>query len=658
MKRKNKNAADDKLQEVMNRLKRSWPAICVDVETSGLDFKRNAIVGYVVTFGPNRPDSYYVPFRHAGNANVGGREGLRGTDSWDHKLAPGEKDLLHALDGQPLLFGHNLHFDLRFMLATGEFDCQPRCEDTIINEPILDEYVGRYSLEACAHRYKVEAKKSAEIKEYLCSLFPEARAKPDAAMGHYWRLAGDDKIAVDYAEQDGTTTWQLRDKQLVQIFKQEDYGGKPLPTLEQIWDVESRLVPVLARMSFTGIKIDEAALSDLKKHIKKNIERLANTFPSEFNPRSPVDVRHWMEQHNCTDWPMTAPSRTFPKGQPSFTEGWLMEHEAGQLIVQWRKFETLKSTFIQPLEVNHMYKGRVHASFNQLRGDQYGTVTGRLSISDPNLGAVPKHDDETQAVPMGPLYRKLFVPDDGQRLGTADYEQIEPRLLAYYTQCRVLIKGYLSDPPVDAHTTAAMYANKNWGNLTKAEQKHYRNFTAKRINQTIITGGGKKVIVEKYKVPADEVDAAWAAWHRAMPEVRPAQKAMERRYRERGFVLTLLNRRCRLDDPERAFTAMNRLLQGGNADVIKMKMVEIDEYLKSAGRPVDMLNSIHDDLVFQFPEEHRKHYDECLRIMQAFGPDDVLCLRQKLDGQPVIIPLPVDPGEGANWADATYGVKE
>lgn len=660
VKRKYTNVADDKLQTVLNRLKGPEKMQCVDVETSGLDFKRNHIVGYVVSFSARREDSYYVPFRHLGTANVGGQPGPTTPFNWGRKLAPGEHELLRALDKpERVLFGHNFGFDLRFMMVTGAFTCEPRCEDTIINEPILDEHVGRYTLESCAHRYGVEAKKSKEIVDYLCSLFPEAAKDPRSAMGHYWRLPGDDAKGVDYAEQDGTTTWQLRDKQMVAICRQETekYRGQTIeiPTLEQVWDVESRLVPVLARMSFKGIKIDEQALSDLKKHIKREEERLANTFPSGFNPKSPVDVRHWMEQHNCTDWPHTMPSKRFPRGQPSFTQGWLETHDAGKLIIEWRKYETLKTTFVQPLEITHMYKGRVHTSFNQLRGDQYGTISGRLSGSEPNLTAVPKHDDDSQVVPMGPLFRRLFVPDEGQRMRAADYEQIEPRLLAYYSGCKALIRGYLADPPVDAHTTAAMMSNRKWATLSKAEQKHYRNAYAKRINQTIITGGGKKPLVEKYKVPANEVDQVWADYHRAMPEIRDAQKSMSRRYRERGYILTLLNRRCRMDDPDRDYVAMSRILQGGNADVIKIKMVEMDEYLKANGRPVDILNSIHDDIVFQFPEEHRKHADECLRIMQAFGPDDVVCLKQKLDGKPVIIPLPVDPGEGKSWAEVTYG---
>lgn len=615
--------------------------VCVDVETSGLDFKRNHIIGYVCTFGPAPQDSYYLPFRHLGNANVGGRNGPTTPFNWDRKLAPEEKELLGLLDQRHrLLFGHNFGFDLRFMHNTGAFNLEPRCEDTIINEPLLNEWAGKFSLEACANRRGVQAKKSEQTNAYLCDKFAEARAKPKQAMGYYWRLPGDDPVAVEYAEGDGTTTWQLRDVQLPLIRKADTFQGVEIPSLERVWDIESRLIPVLTRMTVKGIKIDEEALSKLKAHIKSNLERLANTFPSGFEARSNDRVREWMEQHGHTDWPLTA------TGKPSFVQGWLENHEAGRQVIEMRKYETLRDTFVMPLESSHMHKGRVHATYNQLRGDEYGTITGRLSCTDPNLQAVPKHDDETRSVPLGPLYRRLFVPDEGQTWGSADYNQCEPRLLAVYSGCRALIEGYMADPPRDSHTTAAVMMNRNWDRLSKAEQKNYRNMYAKRINQTIITGGGKNVIVTKYKVPADEVDEAWNSYHRAMPEIRVIQKQMQRRMQMRGYLLTLLGRRCRLRDPDKAYVALNRALQGGNADIIKLKLVEMDEYLRSVGRPLDLLNNIHDDVAFQFPTDARKAFDQCIAIMQNFGPQSTL---------PLSLPLPVDVGLGKDWGAATYG---
>lgn len=624
--------ADATLQEVLNRLKTS-KLTCVDVETSGLDWRKNHIVGYVCTFGPAPQDSYYVPFRHLGTANVGGRNGPTTLFNWDGKLAPGEGALISLLNRRDTtLFFHNGSFDLKFM-HRASFRFLPRCEDTMVTAALINEWQGKFSLEFCANQAGVQAKKGAAMVEYLCSKFPEAAKEPKRAMGNFWRLPGDDPVGVDYAVGDGTTTWQLRDWQMKEIEKQE---------LGLVWDVESRLIPVLARMSTRGIKIDEGRFEWLRATVRKKIEDLETGFGREFNARAKDDVRWWMEKHGHTDWPNTVASKRFPDGQASFTQGWLENYEAGRQVIQLRKLMTLRDTFMLPLQTEHLWNGRVHTNYNQLRNDEYGTITGRLSCDNPNLQAVPKHDEE-----IGRLFRSIFVPDDGMTWASVDMSQAEPRLLAYYSRCKVLMNGYRADPPLDAHTAVAIACNKNWDALSKDEKKHYRNNVAKRVNQTIITGGGKGVLVSKYKVPAEDVDRIWADYFRAMPEIRVIQKKMAQRMRQRGYLLTLLKRRCRLLNPDLDWQALNRALQGGNSDCLKTKIVEMDEYLESVGRPLDLLNNCHDAIDFQFSEDNRKHYDKCLEIMQDFSSEKAVI---KLD-----VPMPVDAGEGKSWAEATYG---
>ncbi len=631
------------MQEVINRLK-SAKTVVYDSETSGLDWKRQHIVGHVVTFSPNPADSFYLPVRHGGGGNIGGHKGPQTATGWDGKLHPIEKDLIAALDRPGLLVvGHSLAFDLKFLHRVG-FAMRPSFEDTIINEPMLDEFVGRYSLESCAHRHKVQHKKSAEIAAHLRSKFPEIKPDDKGAMGHYWRLAGDDPVGVDYARGDGTSTWQLRDKQMVMIRDQE---------LTLAHSVESRLIPVLARMMIRGVKVDPARLDWMIGHINKTLKKLNAAFPKDFNPLSPKDVQAWLEQHGCTDWPYTAPSRTFPNGKPSFAKDWLEEQDAGKPIIRLRKLGNLLASFALPLQERHMFKGRVHTSFNQLRSDDFGTVTARLSSSDPNMQQVPKHDEE-----LGRLFRSAFVPDYGL-WGDVDYSQIEPRLMAYYTRAKVFLDDFRNNPKADSHTAVSKAAlatqGRDWDKLDKAEQKYHRNNFGKRINQTVITGGGRGVLISKYKVPGSEVDKMLADYHRTLPELKPFQKRAAARYRQRGYVLSLLGRRARLDDPDRDYTALNRLLQVGNADLIKLKMVEVDEYLEAervgGKRPnVDMLLNCHDALSFQFDEAARPVYDRCRDIMQDFSSEAAVI---KLD-----LPIVTDAGEGATWAIATYGEEE
>lgn len=633
MPRQGQQTVEDRLTEAMNRLFHETTR-CLDVETSGLDWKRNHIVGYVLTFSPNPKDSYYLPFRHAAGGNIGEQRGPQDKDGWDGKVSIAEKQLLRKLD-QPgtLIFGHNINFDLRFMsrplAAAGRsiFNFSPRIEDTMINQPLLDEYQPYYNLEYCCSVAKVAAKKKGMIEQHIMGMFPDV-TDAKKAMGHYWRLAGDDPVAVEYAGSDGTSTWQLRDWQTPQIAEQG---------LTLVHDIESRLISILVRMMVRGIKIDEERLKWLDQETKTSIEALLDVFPNNFNPKSNPQVEKWMSDHGHRDWPTT------PTGKASMVESWLENYPAGQQVVGIRKLRTLRSTFIEPMIEKHLHIGHVHTSYNQLRSDEFGTVTGRLSCNDPNLQAAPKHDET-----IGRLYRSIFIPEGGMLWGSVDYSQCEPRLLTYYSRCVALLEGYLATPSVDAHTSASKYmCGARWDRMSAQEQKKYRDSYGKRINQTIITGGGQNVLINKYKVPPLEVADAWNAYKRAMPEIFELQREASHTLEKRGYIKSLLGRRARYRD--KAYVAVNRMLQCGNADILKLKMVECDDYIRDQGNgSIDLINNVHDALDFQFEDSERgmKHYHNCLDIMVDFGPEAVI----KLD-----VPIEVDEGTGPNWAIATYG---
>jgi len=644
-----KTNIDDRLQVVLNRLADpTQKELAYDTETSGLDWRVNHVVGHVVTFGPRPDASYYVPFRHGGGGNVGGHAGPQTATGWDGKLAPGEQALLDGVfkPGRRIV-GHHLNFDLKFvyrLIGTQAFE--PQFEDTMINAPLINEFAGKFSLEACCQRWKVQAKKGQQMYDHIHAMFPEVPATP-ASMGHFWRLAGGDKIAVEYATGDGTSTWQLRDAQMVDIREQVEFrsvNGTPQYTsLEKVHDIESRLIRVLARMTCKGIKVDVGYFEELQARLNDQIAQLVDKdfkgHPDQANVsfQSPSDVKWFMEKHGVTDWPMT------PKtNKPSFPESWLKLSEPGRKIIAGRHVVHMRNSFINPLLEEHIWKGRVHTTFNQMRGDEFGTIIGRLSSSEPNLQQAHKRDPE-----RGRMLRGGFLPDDGMVYAEADYRQCEPVLLAYFSRCKVLLDGFRAVPPVDAHSavTRAMNLSKGYDTWDDKQKKAARE-NGKRINQTLITGGGKGVIVERYDADPAEVDQQYRDYFRAMPEIKVTQKKTERLFKQRGYMVTLLGRRLHLQRPDRAYVALNRILSGGNADIIKSKMVEIDDYLESVGRPIDMLNSIHDALDFQFAPDHRAVYNECIDIMQRFGPNDLITLD---------VPLGVDHDEGPNWAVATFG---
>lgn len=599
--------------------------VSLDTETSGLDFKRNHIVGYVTAFGPHPDDSYYLPVRHLGNANLGGMAGPSTPKGWTGERHKGEDALLAALSDPRLnLFGHNFGFDLRFMAKTG-WKFGPRCEDTIVNAALLDEFQNGFDLENCAYLARVGAKKTELIIKYLTEKFGLSPKEQSDAMGHFWRLPGDDPIAHEYAAGDGTTTWQLRDWQ---------HGKLAAEGLQRVHKVECRLVPILARMSVKGVKIDVEQLGRLRAQIDATIDQLLSALPRDFNARAPSQVQKFLTDHDVANWPMTPPSKRFPKGQPSFPEEWLIKSPAGKQIVKLRHYLTLRSTFTGPLASEHMFKGRVHTTFNQLRGDEYGATTGRLSSNGPNLQAIPKRDKE-----IGKLYRAVFVPDEGMEWFSADYSQLEPRLLAYYSRCGLMLEGYRASPPIDAHTTVTRAAN-----LLTPEGKPDRDM-GKRCNMLIINGGGAGAMVTKFGMERGHALKVLNDYFTAAPEIKNLQKKSERLFGQRGYIKTLLERKLRLRRRDIAFMSLNRILQGGNADVIKLKMCEVDDYLASENYPIELLLTIHDSLDGQLFPANEKHIAEVIRIMENFGPGQEITLD---------IPIVVNYDLGENWGDATF----
>lgn len=611
-------------------------SVCVDLETSGLDWKRHHIVGWVLTFSEDPSDSYYLPVRHAAGGNLMNFRGPHTADGWNGSLHPIESAILRALDQQgKVVFGHNFAFDLKFMWRLRELHLDARFEDTQVNAALLDENQGTFSLRSCCHIADVQRKKDDEIYAHLKNMFPDG--KPGEEMENFWRLAGDDPHAIEYAEGDGTSTWQLRDWQAVKLEKER---------LLTVHDVECRLLPVLVRMSCRGIRIDEERVHQLIAQIDSGDMERQLGFPEGFNCKAPVQVEEWLREQG-----FSAFRGTLKNGRPQLNEAFLSTFELGQKIVQLRRLRTLKDSFLRPMLETHLWNGRVHANYHQTKVDEYGVVTGRLSCSDPNLQQGSKRNPE-----IGRLHRSIFIPDEGMIWGSADYKQCEPVLLAVYSRARVLIDGFWAVPPVDAHSAVTKATNRKWASMPQAdfdaagiaitpEFKAAREI-GKRVNQTLITGGGQGVLTEKYGIPKEDVSQIWDDYFAAMPEIKRLQKAAGKKMRRTGFVRSLLGRKARLEYKNRSYIAVNRLLQCGNADILKLKMVQIDEYLKSEGRPIDLLNNVHDSIDFQFVEGNRHHWVEALNIMTDFGP-----------GQPIVldVPLDVDYDEGRDWAIATFG---
>lgn len=507
------------------RMVREAKNLVYDTETSGLDWKRCFPVGYVFTSSPR--DSYYVPVRHLGGCNL---EDTRvpdgshtGPDSWD--VTQFEKDIAkafreRALDPTKRTVGHNLKFDYHMSLNAG-ITLGRNVVCTQITEVLLDEHAKGFSLDACARRYRVQAKKGEALYAYLADMFNKPNNRE--IMGYFGFLPGNDAMAVEYAEGDGVTTGMVFNKQLPLIQQQE---------LDQIWEIENRLIWTLVRMERRGIKVDEQELDKLDAQLTKWVEQMREELPEGFNENSGSQVQKLCEAAGKTDWPLT------PLGNPSFPGKWLQTFDEGQKVVNIRRYTKLQTSFIHPLRNEHLWRGRVHSNLNQLRSDVGGTPA-RLSSSQPNLQQVPKRDKE-----LAPMFRRVFVPDEGYRFWEGDYSQMEPRLFAHYSGAPSLVEGYCKQPFRDAHSTVA--------ELLGVE----RDPTAKRMNMGLLTGMQKKTFAEHMDWPLERAAKAHDLYFSALPEIEKFHELARRVIKTRGYIRTLLGRRGRLDSQRFAYKAV------------------------------------------------------------------------------------------------------
>lgn len=570
--------------------------VIIDTETTGLDWKAERTCGFVVTVVRGEaPESYYYPIRHESGPNLDERSVIAWVKSWADKK-------LHIV-------GHNLKFDLHFLANDGIYFPNSTFEDTQINGCLIDEYAGSFSLEAQAIKFGAPAKKGRPLYEYMSTKFGgDAHQKQ---MGNFWRLAADDPEAIDYATGDGDSTYWLWKNQQAYI---------DLDDLRGVWELECRCIPVLFRMERRGVAVDEERLEHLKSWVNRQLTIARSRLPwDDFNVRSPAQLQKAFTDQGITDWPTT------PKGNPSFVEAWLVETPLGQAIIDVRKLTNLENTFIQSAVEGNLFHGRVHCNFNQLRADEYGTITGRLSSSGPNMQQVPKRDKL-----LAPIFRSIFSPDDGCFWSTNDYSQQEYRVFAAYTGADHLIKGYKSG--LDMHQSVA--------DMLGVE----RDPTAKRMNLGMLYWMGAPKLADSLGITVEEAQAYRRLYDERIPEVKKFLYRCQRAGKARGWVKTIKGRRARFPDRNFAYKGASRVIQGTCADLTKEKMCEVDEFLnRESGGKLGVQLQVHDALDFSVPHDREDLNTEALRIMGDFSNYPSL-----------VVPMKVDHGRGANWGEASF----
>jgi DNA polymerase I-like protein with 3'-5' exonuclease and polymerase domains len=566
--------------------------------------------------------------------------------------------------------GANLLYDLGWLATEGVY-VKGNQYDVQIAEPLIDENARRYALSALCKKYGTEGKDEKEMYEWQAETFGGRANRKQAA--NIWKTPSE--IVGPYAESDVREPFDVFDKQR-KIISSEG--------LSRVFDIETRLIPMLHAMRTRGVLIDVYEAEKIKDRLSE-----ATTKAEKIVEENEIDI--WANatiarycDANGIEYLITAPTETFPEGQPSFQSAWLekQDDEVLRRIADCRRYDTNVGKFITSQILGEVVVDRIHCQFNQLRGDKYGTVSGRFSSSNPNLQNIPVRDEE-----LGPLMRALFIADEGQIWYSDDWSQIEFRLLVHYGALDNLptaiktLRAYIDKPETDFHEWTAQ--------LTGIDRK-----PAKNINFGLIYGMGKGKMARQLGLEEEEAAIIRNQYHKELPFVKQMLNNLSKKAASRGHITTLLGRRRRYElwEPSdfekardcspvsfeeakklwvnerwhdapfftqeraglagnaygggpygirraKAYTALNALLQGGAADLMKLAMVEIWEsgICDVLGAP---LLTVHDELNWSAPDtkEAAEAHEEARRIMA------------KPHG--IQIPLLVDSGSGRNWAEA------
>ena len=594
--------------------------IAIDLETkdeginnglgAGWATNQGEIIGFAVA---TEGWQGYYPFGHFGGGNLIKEQVLRYMN--DICSLPCRK-----------IF-HNAQYDVGWLNAYG-IEVKGEIVDTMIAGALIDENRYTYKLNALAKDYLGELKAETDLNE-------AAQAHGVDPKAEMWMLPAEH--VGYYAEQDARLTFLLW-----QRFKHEIHSQ----SLETVWDLERRLLPILIKMRKKGIRVDvEKASSLQKKFIEKEKDILL-----KIKKLVGKDIDIWAARQIAFGFDKLG--ITYPKteksGEPSFTQNWLInsDHEISKLIVQAREINKFHNTFLNSI-MKFEYKGRIHAEINQLRSDTGGTVSGRLSMSSPNLQQLPARNKE-----FGPIIRGLFLPEENYQWGSFDYSQQEPRLVVHYASS--IGEGYEgSQELVEAYTKANADFHQTVADLVGIDRKQ-----AKTIGLGLMYGMGKNKLANMLGLGFDEASALIAKFNRRAPFVKLLSDRCMKKANSEGVIRTKLGRKCRFDmwetkdfgihTPEkfenasakygannikRAFTykALNRLIQGSGADQTKKAIVDCYEQGDLA------LLQIHDELCFNVSSE--EHAQKIKTVME--------------DGVKLRVPSVVDVALGKDFGEAS-----
>lgn len=434
---------------------------------------------------------------------------------------------------------------------------------------------------------------------------------------------------TQYAAEDADITLQLHEKLWPELEKDQELT-------KLFTDIEMPLAIVLAEMERTGVLVDAKQLNDYSIELTKQLMEIEAQLQSlageKFNPASPKQIQAILfDKHNLPVLKKT------PKGDPSTSEEVLSElaneYELPRMILFYRGLAKLKNTYTDklPLMISPI-DHRIHTNYNQI-----GTITGRLSSNDPNLQNIPVRNEEGRRI------RQAFIAPKGCKIISADYSQIELRIMAHLSQDESLLNAFAHDKDIH-RVTAGEILGKAESEVTNEERRR-----AKAVNFGLIYGMSAFGLSKQINIPRKEAQFYIDRYFERYPGVQQYMEQTRQLAAEQGYVETLSGRRLYLPKirstngiekrgAERA--AINAPMQGTAADIIKTAMIKMSEWIKNQSTDnIKMVMQVHDELVFEIKDAFVEQYcTEIKKIMEN-------CYQ-------LSVPLKVDVGIGNNWDEA------
>lgn len=530
--------------------------IAVDTETTGLNVKDNSdyCMGISVSYrlGSLGIMSAYFPFRHESD-NL--------PKEW---LA----DLWKVLENKPLVF-HNLKFDLH-SLATMGLVPLGKVYDTVLLAHLVDENLPSLKLDYLSRKFLGESK---------------YRDKVGVWTDTFGWASVPASIMADYAQQDAELTLRLFECFWPKMREQE---------LHLLWPVERRFARLLTKIEAVGVGVDSEFCAYMQRKGDERMQDIVDELG--FDPAKVIELEGFFFDHlKLPVLKVGKPTKRWPNGRPSMDKHVMAEYEemlewrsdkSAQLVLEFRGWQKAVTSLYKPLQERVSRDGRIRCNFKQ-----HGTVTGRLSCSEPNLQQIPRRTDR----PWNGQAKRSFVASEGWELIGYDYAQLEFRLAAAYGRERWLLEEF-SKEDGDVFTALA--------NQIGAERQ-----VAKTYTYATIYGAGKGKIAATLGRTESEIEETYDRFTESISGIKHVAHRATQRATARGFVKLWSGRRRHFPYSEDCHKAFNSLLQGGGAELVKRAMIAIDDDPRIDQNECRIVLQVHDEILFEIKEGCREKYE-------------------------------------------------